>query len=46
MNLDSPGNSKAIDLIHRIGKRKTPVYVEVTGELKKDTIAVASISTK
>jgi hypothetical protein len=46
MNLDSPGNTKAIDLIHRIVKRKTHVYVEVTGELKKDTIAVDSISTK
>jgi hypothetical protein len=43
LKLDSAGNAKAAELVRNIGK-KSPLAVAITGEIKRDTIKVDSIS--
>lgn len=41
--LDAAGNAKAAEVVKQ-ANRKSPLVVDVTGEVNKNTIAVASIS--
>lgn len=43
LGLDAAGNARAAELVRNWGG-KSPLRVDVTGELNKSTIAVASIS--
>ncbi len=44
LQLDAAGNTKAAELVRTIVKKKELIEVNVTGEVDKHTIAVASIS--